>query len=252
MMLLLDVGNSRVKWRIDAGSEEGKCLSGVVAHDQAVALADVWRQATVSVASMAVTSVSGDVLVDGLCESARAVWGDIPCYVARTQAEMHSLRFCYADPSRLGVDRALAMIAGYDLLQDGFVLIDSGSALTADYVSVDGEHLGGFIVPGLQMSASTLLRGTSRVRLEHVCTESAGLGCSTEECVNKGIYRMFASTIQAFAREGELRGLSHILVAGGDAPVVSEVLATARVEQGLVLDGLKLWVCDQMARGAQL
>ncbi len=246
MILLLDLGNSRIKWRLERQASED-CLEGVVAHNQRASLTAQWQRCGGGLKSIAITSVSNDSLLASTLQMASDIWGKVPHFIAKTEAVMGALRFCYEEPSRLGVDRALAMMAAYEQVRDDFLLIDSGSALTADYVSATGEHQGGYIVPGLRMLSDALLQGTANIRVDHVSGESVGLGCSTEECVAKGVYRMYAATIREFREEAQQRNIEHILITGGDALVASEILDGGRVEQGLVLNGLSLWLRQRLA-----
>ena len=71
-------------------------------------------------------------------------------YIARNAFDIE-LAVMYEDPSKYGIDRALAAYAAYGFFRDSCVVIDAGTAVTVDAVSQDGAVLGGYIFPGGQI-----------------------------------------------------------------------------------------------------
>ena len=67
--------------------------------------------------------------------------------------EMGGVRNGYEDFERLGLDRWLAMLGGFRLARGACLVLDFGTAATADFIAADGDHLGGFICPGMPLSA---------------------------------------------------------------------------------------------------
>jgi type III pantothenate kinase len=68
---------------------------------------------------------------------------------AKSSREMSGVKNGYEDYERLGLDRWLAMLGGFHLASGSACLVlDFGTAVTADFIAADGEHLGGFICPG--------------------------------------------------------------------------------------------------------
>lgn len=62
-------------------------------------------------------------------------------HVARSTAEALGVVNGYEEPGRLGVDRWLGALAGYQLA-GGCCTVDCGSAITIDFVLPGGQHLG--------------------------------------------------------------------------------------------------------------
>jgi type III pantothenate kinase len=85
---------------------------------------------------------------------------------ARSTFTAANVSSAYDVPERLGVDRWLAMLAAYNSLSEAVVVIDLGSAMTADGISKAGHHVGGYIAPGLRMMAQSLLARTDLVRFD--------------------------------------------------------------------------------------
>ena len=63
----------------------------------------------------------------------------------------------YREPSSLGVDRWMVVLAAYHRCSGTALVIDLGTAITLDYIRSDGQHLGGYIVPGTHLSQRALL-----------------------------------------------------------------------------------------------
>lgn len=162
--LLIDVGNSRVKWVLtEPGSDDAIPEDCAAAHE-----GDVERivEALPSgrPARVAVSQVLGPEVGVALCAALQARYGVTPV-MARVRSECAGLQIAYADPARLGVDRWLAMLAARrHAPAEAVVIAMAGTALTLDVVGRDGQHLGGLIAPGLQTARQATLGAT---RFEH-------------------------------------------------------------------------------------
>lgn len=64
---------------------------------------------------------------------------------AEPAKELAGVRNGYDDFQRLGLDRWLALLGGYHLAKGACVVIDFGTAVTADFVAADGAHLGVYL-----------------------------------------------------------------------------------------------------------
>src|SRR5262249_50802807 len=83
------------------------------------------------------------------------------------RAEQFGVRCAYADPSRLGVDRWVAVLAAHHLAPGAACVIDAGTAVTFDAVDARGQRLGGLILPGPRLLASALDRNTDAIGATH-------------------------------------------------------------------------------------
>lgn len=245
MKLLLDLGNTRIKWACrPAGALEfsarGEAL--YAAQDPADLLAMIWPSATppegvwlVSVTDPARTAAFEQILAQR--------W-ECPVHHAVPQAEAFGVRCAYADPLRLGADRWAALL-GVRLRWPGpACILDLGTALTADVLDETGQHLGGIIAPGRQMLERSLLGGTARVGAQVKDLESleqGGLGRDTDACVAWGVAHCVVgccTQLVAAARAHLGSGMTVVLT-GGDALWAHELLPFAsRIEPDLVLWGL--------------
>jgi type III pantothenate kinase len=241
VILECDIGNTRCKWRVVAG--ENILQRGSFRHQQGFGslaeLADLQRIRVACVAHAAVLEQFKQQL---------KVLG-LPVEVAATAATLGDISNAYADPVRLGVDRWLAVVAAFHLQGGAALVIDAGSALTADLIDQQGRHLGGYILPGTALMKASLLADTGGVRFEKG-DYSAGvvLGCSTAEAVNAGVMAaQIGAVLTAVSESGrQVQEDFAILLTGGDAELIAanlpaELAGKINHIPELVLDGLQ-WV----------
>jgi type III pantothenate kinase len=229
MILLLDIGNSRVKWAVARGGR----LSGVRAAPHHGAPARVLRGLEASgVGSVWMAHVVGPHEKQ-LRATIAARFGVAP-RIARTVKECAGLRVAYADPARLGVDRFLAMLALWSRARRPFCVAVAGTALTFDAVDARGRHQGGLIAPGLG-TAWGAVKGTTRFVLRRNPHYTRGLGADTDACVRQGALYACAGLIERAARGAAGRRY----LGGGDARTLHPHLEGRwTVKENLVLEGL--------------
>src|SRR5690554_3596933 len=162
MILELDCGNTLIKWRLlDRG---GRVRDGDMAPDLQ-ALQRLLGGQEREIHGCRLVSVRSEdetrVIVDQL-----TAWLRSSPMVARPGKQLCGVHNGYADYQRLGMDRWLALVAGYQLAGGACVVIDLGTAVTSDLVDASGRHLGGFIAPGSKLLRATLLQHTRLVRYE--------------------------------------------------------------------------------------
>ncbi|HAI96165.1 MAG: type III pantothenate kinase [Cycloclasticus sp.] len=148
----------------------------------------------------------------------------------------------YQEARQLGVDRWLAMIAAFNKYDGMLCIADSGTALTLDFLRGNGEHMGGFIVPGAELMKNSLLQNTQKIHVDHA-RQSDQLGQNTSEAVMFGIEQMlqiFVRETMAEIEKKHSQEITLVLTGGHSARLAEGFLGNAHVEKNLVLDGLKL------------
>ena len=63
------------------------------------------------------------------------------------------------EPSSLGADRAVNVIAAHALHPEDLIIIDFGTATTFDVADYEGAYKGGIIAPGINLSLDALVGG---------------------------------------------------------------------------------------------
>lgn len=223
MILLIDNGNSRLKWALASDSHQVE-RSGTVAGP------DVPETAlTDRVDRIVIASVRGGEYYDRLMSWAEAVRpGQVTSL--QTPAERHGLVNAYADPGRLGVDRWLAMLGAWRRRAGAFLLVDAGTAVTLDLVDAHGQHQGGAILPGRELMTAALVGRTSGIRPRPEDGESGFPARNTGAAVTAGATLGLGGAVrEAMTVARDAGTVGPVMVTGGDAEAV---IAAARLESG--------------------
>ena len=155
----------------------------------------------------------------------------------------------YDTPHTLGQDRLAAAVGAKKLCpQENLLIIDVGSAITYDFVSEEGEYIGGNIAPGLKMRFTMLQRMTKKLPLVEVGENELIplFGTNTRDAIAAGVIRGMAYEVKGYMRTLKEK-MPHFqtFLTGGNAPYVLNNVRTSRnekrelhYEKNLVLIGL--------------
>lgn len=244
MILELDCGNSFIKWRVldvNAGRAfgEGVVDSNLALLESLNALQGLALKFCRLVSVR--TAEETDALISQLTETF-----EMSVVCAAPAREMSGVRNGYEDYERLGLDRWLALVGGFQLASGACLVFDFGTAVTADFVTSSGEHLGGFICPGMPLMRNQLRTHTRKIRYgdraAEQALESLVPGRTTVEAVERGcslMLRGFVLTQLELARSYWGADFS-VFLTGGDADLASEMVPEARVVPDLVFVGLAM------------
>lgn len=240
LVYYFDIGNTRVKfWRCRDNQVEGRASVFHGGHPEAAiaSLPELF-------ASMPDAILGGSVLDDRtmlmFTQACQCAWQRSPDYAHSTLQHAGVINAYGADSARLGVDRWLGLIAAQAMPGDVCV-VDCGTAVTLDVLRRDGQHLGGYILPGLAMMSDVLSHKTGRVRIDTALPATLALGCSTSESVINGTMMAVVSMVERVAAEHR----AHLVLTGGDADSVSPFLSIQHiVEPELLLHGLQRYFAD--------
>jgi type III pantothenate kinase len=244
MILELDCGNSFIKWRVLKSEKASAAAEGVVGSDLALIeslTAIPWLLLT----RCRLVSVRASEETGRLVEALQGAFSvSVSC--AAPAREMAGVRNGYEEFERLGLDRWLAMLGGYKLASGACLVLDFGTAATADFIAADGEHLGGFICPGMPLMRSQLRTHTRKIRYDDAAAEQAlerlSPGRTTVEAVERGctlMLRGFVLTQLELAQNYWGNDFT-VFLTGGDADLVSDAVPQARLIPDLVFVGLAM------------
>lgn len=218
-VVFLDLGNTRIKWW--SGGMVSAC-----AYDQLDQVLNPLFANLGPAGSAVFASVVNDVRRERFLRLATQ-YPSVRLFECVVTEKAVGVNCGYRDVTRFGVDRWLSVVAGWSLYRKPFVVVDLGTAATLDFVGCDGNHLGGYIVPGLNLGIKALLAGTDNVKVDQHQLRCASRlpGTSTVEAVSHGAVAAIAALIEAslvghqIANPGAL-----LLLTGGDAPLVAQQL----------------------------
>lgn len=218
MILLLDLGNSKVKWGV-ADNGEVFALGSADYNDSLVTrLGSSLREYAArvdSVAGVSVVSAEKRIAVEQEVQlhcQLRVSW-------FHSVSEARGVQNSYASPASLGADRWAALIAARGLAPQGACIMDVGTALTVDGLDERGKHLGGAIFPGADALLSALGSSTAQIDFARGGEVPAIPAASTREGVLGGVFHGFnyvanglSAEIASICPEG-----SAMFVTGGGA-----------------------------------
>ena len=234
--LLIDAGNSRIKWGVHDG--RGWAVRGAVPTAEANELGAAWG-ALEGVKHATASNVAGVLVAEDLQRAYRE--RGIGLTIIRSQAQQLGVTNGYRDPSQLGADRWAALIAAHHAEKGHKVVVTAGTALTIDALAADGRFLGGLIVPGAALMRRSLDRGTAGLKL--ATGEFADFPRSTADAIASGSIDACIGAIARIASRMQSHGSppALIILSGGAAQEIAPHLPMAHAfHENLVLDGLVL------------
>ena len=251
MILLVDAGNTRIKWALAApGAALGDWLAwDALPHADLAQLAPAWRAALAGRAlkRALLANVAGAALGEQLRLALPAELPQAAIEWFASLPQLAGLRNGYRNPAQLGCDRFAAAIGARALApRQAIIVANCGTATTIDAISADGLFLGGMILPGLGLMAGALARNTAQLPQlgqpgqpgqpgQHLALP-AGFADNTDDAILSGCLAAQAGAIErAFAAHGAVQ----CIVSGGAAPFIAPTLTLPhRVVENIVLIGL--------------
>lgn len=250
MLLLVDAGNTRIKWAlIDRAAPPpalgGWHASGSVARTDATQLVEVWR--SLKIGRVLISNVAGPGLRDELEQALLRSLGTKPVALEwfASTATLGSVRSNYLNPAQLGSDRFAAVIGAHALFPQRPLLVATcGTATTLDAVTADGTFVGGMILPGLGLMAASLAKNTAQLpQVALHLSPAQPFADHTDAAIVSGCLAAQAGAIErAYAAHAAMHPEAAIscILAGGAADLIAPHLTIAceRVDN-LVLIGLQ-------------
>ncbi len=245
MILELDCGNTRIKWRLRDGvlithrgafpTSEG--LNGVISGELA----------SESIERVLIGSVLGEEFRKKLVAWSLGYFQINPEFAA-SELLCNGVTNGYQQPEKLGVDRWLAVLAAKAKTPGACIIVDCGSAITVDLVTAQGEHLGGYIAPGLRLMREALGANTSAIKLGQIgYPENDFPGRNTVAAIKSAELAMIEGLVIR-ARAALLNyeaSAPAVWVTGGDGEWLTSQLEGSRFVEDLVLDGLGIALSSQ-------
>lgn len=235
-VLLLDAGNTRLKWAVvEQEATESWLDQGAAYYDALDELPAQWQQWGALSACHGV-NVAGENMrtaIQPLLESIALK----PQWIQATTAAC-GVKNHYQTPTRLGADRWASLIGARQRTLDACLVVSAGTALTIDALTADGQFVGGVIIPGLHMMRHALARSTAHVGEQF--GKVRDFPDNTADAVETGLILAMVGAIEKMKLRLEQGGSpAHCLLTGGDAATLQTALPfPAEVASNLVLEGV--------------
>ena len=232
MNLLLDLGNSRIKWALAQG---GKFVRQGASDWSGLTPAWLALPKPGSILGCSVVSDAQRAAVETL---AWQLW-NLPVQWLQPEPEALGVRNHY-DITRLGPDRWAAVLGAHDLFPGkALVVVSAGTAQVVDALTAAGDFLGGSIQPGYQLMKTALAGGTARLPL--AAGAWAAFPAATDDAIETGCLNALSGAIEAVAQRLLAAGQREVQVVltGGDAwRIASRLKGEVSIVDNLPLYGL--------------
>jgi type III pantothenate kinase len=246
VILDIDIGNTRGKWRLRTATETHDRGVLDIKADVAVGLREFYNNANLADHKIE------KILLSSVMDAERNEQLDIffkekmaiAAQFAKSKASWRNLTNGYYHPEKLGVDRWLAMIAAFHENNTACIVVDCGTAITVDAIDAAGSHRGGFIAPGFGAMHQALFSATLIPPLLAGESNSSAPGNNTASAIGNARLAMLSGLIQEAERilsVGTGNPLPLVVATGGDAAQVKKIYPDALTCPELVLDGLALF-----------
>jgi type III pantothenate kinase len=254
MMLLIDAGNTRLKWAladpaIDADDERAWLAEGTVEQSAFDELASRWGDLPpfdrVIVANVAGPEADRRIgLALDRWQAGRAQAVTVERF--RPVAVQAGLRNAYQDPAQLGPDRWAAALGAWRRMGSTCLVVSAGTATTIEGVIAGSaqqgaRYVGGLILPGLAMMRQALDAGTARLR--QVPGRHVDWPCQTSDAIESGCIEAQLGAIER-ARRRLGPGVPVVLTGGAAMPLAGAIEAPCHLAPRLVLEGLHVAACS--------
>lgn len=261
MMLLIDVGNSRIKWAsINSNNyaqiiTENRSNQTAINHQgNALTILENIIQTLVPIQKIFMVHVLGEVF-DVEIKRLMTQY-NIPLRLVHSQSRAYGISTCYIRANKLGADRFVAMLAAYRSQNSkACIVIDCGTAITIDIVNRLGKHIGGVILPGLSLCKESLNKKaknlqktgkSSQVNHPIRLDKTTLFATDTQYGIQSGCYYGLAGAIKDICQKMEKALIKcdihstkiDKIICGGDAKVFYPLLSGYQLKVDLVMDGL--------------
>lgn len=252
-LLLLDLGNSRLKWAIVAEATQSIVTQNSIdnANFSEAALSQQFRFATADsfISRVYLSAVGQHTLAQRLAAYCQTTF-NLSLTELQTlpslQLDATNLQLinAYADPDQLGVDRWLNMLAAYQMHQSAVMVVSIGTATTIDIVDASGRHLGGYILPGIEMMQSALQNATAdkNISVGQLTLEDINLASNTQNATAKGVLLTQVASIEKIYQQYAKHKLQLVMTGGGIKAIQTFITMPYQLECDLVFKGMLLQI----------
>lgn len=243
--LLLDVGNSRLKWGVSENGEirrTGHITQESIRENGLPSLTTKLPRRVDSVMASNVAGTSFATRLSGII----GAHCNREVHFARSEKRGWGVVNGYRQPRALGVDRWVAMVGAWAEVQSACLVVDAGTALTLDVIDDDGRHLGGQIIPGAETMQRSLASATSDIPLVKKATKRSSadmkmFGLNTAAAVREGSQNAITGAIERAIRTLQSNAYEPtiLLTGGGASSILGSFDETPLHRPNLVLQGLQ-------------
>ena len=236
-LLLIDVGNTRVKWATADVSNtivpKGELPTGEVTPESIAKLADEFPGHS---------AVLSSVVPKWVSHFQESFQGRL--HLVNSDSPALGLLFKYPEPRQIGSDRLAAAAAVREDSVGPAIIVQCGTATAFSVLDGDGFFCGGIIAPGPHSQLAALVGGTAQLPAVHLSKSDADLGTTTEEAIRLGVIISYRGGVYEILRHlcrHRKPPLTSITLTGGNAHYLFNSLEFRfTLRPLLVFEGLRI------------
>ena len=239
MFLLIDIGNTRIKWQYRDEKNVISSNSVLVENFMDIDLTEIK-----SLKKVIVSNVNHSVVLDKVKENL----SHFDCLIIEVTSESNEyLINDYTDQLTLGVDRWLTAMGAWKIYGEDSIVINAGTAITIDLIQIDQKRnahfSGGMILPGIAISLGILNNSTNLIDTEIGQSQYPSL--NTKDAVTTGILTSIQGAVNLVCKK--LPSDLPILLTGGDADLIydqseEDWKSRIKIESNLIFEGLMTYL----------
>ena len=251
MLLAIDVGNSNTvlglydgdkllhDWRIRTEVDN-------TVDEYGMLILNLYRTARIS--SKSVRSVNGIIIscvappmlniLEPLCQKYFRIKPLIVGPGVKTGMPIY-----YDNPKEVGADRIVNAVAAREKYKGDLVIVDFGTATTFDFVTNNGEYMGGCIAPGIIVSSEALFERASKLPRVEFSKPKSIIAKDTISSMQAGIMYGYAGLVDGIVKRiiSESESTPTVVATGGLAKIIApETKSIDVVDDMLTLEGLRI------------
>lgn len=248
MLLVMDVGNTNTVIGVYDGDELVKnwrivTIINRTADEYGILIQNLYYSSKISsrdISSIIVSCVVPPMMrvIDELCVKYFSVK---PLYVE--PGIKTGMPINYDNPKEVGADRIVNAVSAYHRFKRAIIVVDFGTATTFDYISQDGEYMGGIISPGIQTSSEALFNKASKLPKVEMISPGNVIGKNTINSIQSGLVFGYVDMVDGIVNrmKKEVGSDPPVIATGGLASIIANESRTINeVDEFLTLKGLKI------------
>ena len=232
MMLLIDIGNSRIKWHIQSEQQPFTLHTTPFAIDHhdplwPDQLSHAWSALTCPRVCF-ISNVAANAVLEKVQQRIQMLFGALDTHMVRPQKHTANFTLAYDDPNQMGADRFAQLLGAQAICAaHNHLVISAGTATTIDGVLANGKHLGGVIAPSMHLMRTSLHQHTARLPLSGGAFSPSHAPHNTLDALASGAHLATHGAILSFMNHYMPNAPTHWLLCGGGAAVLAKDLAAS-------------------------
>lgn len=247
MLLAIEAGNTNVVFALYDGKNilhSWRCKTDAArtADEYASWLYPLFQKAELDFSDVddaIVSSVVADANFNlrRLCEKHFAAK---PVMVGEDHIEL-GIKIKIKKPEEMGADRLMHAMAVKHYYKYPAIVVDFGTCTTYDVIDENGDHCGGVISPGINLSIAALRQATASLPKVTVKKTDTVIGKDTVHAMQSGLYWAVISSVEGMVKRmaEEMGAKPFVIATGGLSPLFADgTKSIDQFDEDLTMKGL--------------